>query len=67
MTTQPKISRRKRKAAERREKFIAELQTASEAALGAAIIHTTDLSKQTAREAQEQLRRGRRMLGLDDF
>ncbi|MFK4705585.1 hypothetical protein ABIC83_002424 [Roseateles asaccharophilus] len=64
MAITPKLSRRKRKAAENRAKFIGELEVASSQALSERIVRPTAENIEKAREAVAQLNRGRRLLGL---
>jgi hypothetical protein len=65
MSMTPKLSRRERKAAERRERFIRNLEVAASEALAARIIDpSAEQLLERAREACDRLNRGRRFLGI---
>jgi hypothetical protein len=65
MSTKPKLSRRNRKAAERRDRFIRNLEIEANEALAARIIDpASGKLLDSAREAVDRLNRGRRLVGV---
>lgn len=65
MSTKPKPSRRNRKAAERRDRFIRNLEIEANEALAARIIDpASGQLLDSARETVDRLNRGRRLVGV---